>query len=85
MSSTVQYICNGCGKAITPTQAAEFAGIWSGQSTVASGGAHDWHACNGTCAAKHLREVASAIEARGQKLDAERAAHTAAVAAVKGT
>jgi hypothetical protein len=77
MSATVHFKCNSCGAEISQAQAAEFCGIWQGQTTVASGGEHAWHACSFDCAAKHLRQVANGVEARGRELAEKRAKHAA--------
>ena len=68
MTAAISYACNGCGRVIPAAEAIQFAGIWQGQATVASGGHHDWHSCGAKCAARHLRDMADAIEKRGAAL-----------------
>ncbi len=75
MSAKTGYECDGCGKTVDAATASQFAGIHSGQTTVASGGVHAWHSCSAACAAKHLRSLADAVEARGEVLRKEEAAH----------
>jgi hypothetical protein len=71
------YKCDGCGKDVPEVAAIQFMGVHSGQTTVASGGVHSWHSCSSRCAARHLREVADAVEKRGAVLDAEKSAYEA--------
>jgi hypothetical protein len=76
MSARNTYLCDGCGAAITEAQAAQFAGLHIGQTTVASGGLHAWHSCSAGCAAQHLRSVADGIDRRGAELNAQQRRHT---------
>lgn len=75
MSTRHHYHCDGCGDPVDEATAVQFMGVHAGQTTVASGGVHAWHSCSWKCAAKHLRDLADAVEARGAQLDAEREAY----------
>ncbi len=64
MSITQAYKCDGCGAVINSLhEAFRFAGGWQGNAAV-SAGMSQWHACSASCAAKHIRSVADALDSQ---------------------
>ena len=73
MTTHTRHHCNACGAEIPAGVAAVYSGIHLNNAATANDGTHEWHSCNATCAAAHLRAMASRIEAHGARIDAMQA------------